>query len=176
MSIVKFILLFLILTKFNLKAQNIFDLARSGNVATMQVYLAKHPEDIDLQSEQGTTPFLLACYRGNNDVAKFLANHGADMKKCYLDGSALYAVIFKNNIEMLDFMLQNNVGANDSCQFQQLGFPIHFALNLKRYDVIELLLNHGADVNIKDPQNKSVRDLLLIYNDEKLSKLFDYEK
>lgn len=172
----KFILLNFFFFTFNFNAQTIFDLARTGNTESMKLFLDQHPEQINLQSEQGTTPFLLACYRGNNDVAILLAQRGAELKSCYLEGSALYAVIYKNNIEMLNYMLQNGVGANDSCQFQQLGYPIHFAINLKRYDAIELLIKNSANLKVKDQQGKSITELILLYNDEKLSNLLQDEK
>ena len=171
-----FIFLVFIFFTFNFSSQTIFDLARTGNTESMKLFLDQHPEQINLQSEQGTTPFLLACYRGNNDVAILLAQRGAELKSCYLEGSALYAVIYKNNIEMLNYMLQNGVGANDSCQFKQLGYPIHFAINLKRYDVIELLIKNGANLKVKDQQGKSINELVFLYNDEKLSNLLTDEK
>ena len=53
-------------------AQEIFDLARTGTVQQMTKYLKKHPDDLNRISEQGASPFLLAAYNGNNEVAMLL--------------------------------------------------------------------------------------------------------
>ena len=59
-------------------SQSIHDLARTGNVLSMEQHLKKTPSDLNALSEQGITPFILACYRGNNAVAKLLMEKGAD--------------------------------------------------------------------------------------------------
>ena len=85
-----------------LHAQSIFDLARSGSVKEMQTYLKKHPEQLNLISEHGASPFLLAAYRGNNEVAQLLLDKGADVHYCYAEGSAIYALIYKNNLALIE--------------------------------------------------------------------------
>lgn len=153
--------------------QNIFDVARSGTVSEMKNYLQNHPEHVNQVSDEGNSPFLLAAYRGNNEVAKFLIEKGADLNSCYSEGSALYALIYKNNIELLKILLEKGVNVNDTCQFEQLGYPIHFALSLKRYDVISLMLKHNLDLSVKNKDNKFIDQLILEYNDPELNKLFN---
>ena len=50
-------------------SQSIHDLARTGTVILMEEHLKKVPSDLNTISEQGMTAFLLASYRGNNEVA-----------------------------------------------------------------------------------------------------------
>jgi ankyrin repeat protein len=64
-------------------AQEVFDIARTGTVQQMTKYLKKHPDHVNLLSEQGASPFLLAAYNGNNAVAALLLNKGADLNQCY---------------------------------------------------------------------------------------------
>ena len=156
----------------NLHAQSVFDLARSGTAEKMEKYLKKHPEHVNLISEHGSSPFLLAAYRGNNEVANLLIERGADLTYCYGEGSAIYAVIYKNNIELLEAILKKGVNVNDTCQFQQLGYPIHFALTLQRYDAISLLLKYNAKLNITDQQERTIKQLLILYNDPKYDEIF----
>lgn len=156
----------------NLHAQSVFDLARSGTAEKMEKYLNKHPDHVNLISEHGSSPFLLAAYRGNNEVANLLIERGADLTYCYGEGSAIYAVIYKNNIELLEAILKKGVNVNDTCQFQQLGYPIHFALTLQRYDAISLLLKYNAKLNITDQQERTIKQLLILYNDPKYDEIF----
>ena len=153
-------------------SQSIFDLARSGTVDQMKTYLDNNPEHLNLISEHGSSPFLLAAYRGNNAVATLLIEKGADLTYCYGEGSAIYALIYKNNLELIEEVLKKGVNVNDTCQFEQLGYPIHFAMTLKRYEVIKLLLENTIDLDVKDQQSRTISQLLSLYNDPKLYELF----
>lgn len=167
----KFLVLFIVLSH-SVHSQSIFDLARSGTVDEMKTYLNKNPEHLNLISEHGSSPFLLAAYRGNNAVATLLIEKGADLTYCYGEGSAIYALIYKNNLELIEEVLKKGVNVNDTCQFEQLGYPIHFAMTLKRYEVIKVLLENFVDLDVKDEQSRTISQLLSLYNDPKLYELF----
>jgi ankyrin repeat protein len=156
-----------------LHAQSVFDLARSGTAEKMEEYLNKHPDHVNLISEHGSSPFLLAAYRGNNEVANLLIEKGADLTYCYGEGSAIYALIYKNNAELLEAILKKGVNVNDTCQFQQLGYPIHFALTLQRYDALSLILKYNANLNITDQQGRTIEQLLILYNDPKFYEIYN---
>jgi ankyrin repeat protein len=160
-----------------LLAQDIHELARSGTVAEVEQFLIKEPDALNKLSDRGITPFILACYRGNNEVAKYLMNKGADVNVCTSEGSAIYGIIFKNNTEMLYYLLENDISPNDTCQFRQFGTPLHMAMSLKRYELVELLLKFGANKSIPNQEGSSINELLIRYNDESLNRIFkQYEK
>ena len=157
--------------------QSIFDLARSGDEIAMKKLLDEKPNQVNALSDQGLSPFLLAAYRGNNEVAKLLIERGADIHSCFAEGSAIYGVIYKNNLDILDFMLQKDLNVNDTCQFNQFGTPLDFAMSLRRYEVIERLLKCQVELKMTDQNGKTINELLVLYNDDKLIKLFkSYEK
>ncbi|MFM7644493.1 MAG: ankyrin repeat domain-containing protein [Sphingomonadales bacterium] len=157
-------------------AQSIFDLARTGSAKEMQKYLKKHPEHINLISEHGASPFLLAAYRGNNEVAKLLLDKGADFNYCYAEGSVIYALIYKNNLVLLEDILQRGANPNTPCQYEQLGYPLHFALSLQRIDAVLLLKKYNLNLNIVDPQGRTLPQVLQLYNDPKLNEILQNEK
>lgn len=158
-------------------AQDVFDLSRTGTVESMQAYLLKDPNAVNRLSDQGISPFILACYRGNNAVAKLLEQNGANVMQCTSEGSAIYGIIFKDNLEMLNYLLDKGYSPNDTCQFSQFGTPLHMAMNLKRYGLVESLLSHKASTITPDAQGRSLKDLLDYYKDPKLNTLFEaYEK
>lgn len=164
------------LSEQSYSAQSIFDLARTGSVKEMQKYLKKHPEHINLISEHGASPFLLAAYRGNNEVAQLLLENGADFNYCYAEGSVIYALIYKNNLVLLEEILKRGANPNTPCQYEQLGYPLHFALSLQRTDAVLLLKKYMINLDIVDPQGRTIMQLLQLYNDPKLNEILKNEK
>jgi ankyrin repeat protein len=170
-------LLFILHLNNSCYAQKVFDLARTGTAQQMTKHLKRHPDHVNLLSEQGASPFLLAAYNGNNEVAVILLNKGADLKQCYPEGSVLYALIYKNNLPLLDSILVKGVNVNDSCNFEQFGYPIHFALALQRYEIVERLFLQGLNLSVKDQQGRTLEQLIALYNDPKYYEIFkQYEK
>ena len=158
-------------------SQSIHELARTGTVTLIEEHLKKVPSDLNTISEQGMTPFILASYRGNNEVAKLLLDKGADIGYCSPEGTAIYGMIYKDNSALLEYVLEKGYSPNDTCQFSQFGTPLNFAMSLRRYSIISLLLKSGAKTVNLNAQGQKLKDLLLFYNDEQLTKLFEsYEK
>lgn len=155
-----------------LNAQTVHELARSGTVEQMMACLDKDPSSVNRLSDRGITPFILACYRGNNEVAKVLAQRGADIRYCAAEGSALYGIIFKNNLEMLSFILDQGVSPDDTCQFSQFGTPLQMAMSMKRYEIVDLLLSKNPNLKMPDQKGQSIQELLLFYQDERLTAIF----
>lgn len=165
-------LIFFCFTSMFLFAQDLHELARSGSVAEVEQFLKKEPDAINKLSDRGVTPFILACYRGNNEVAKYLMKNGADVNVCTSEGSAIYGIIFKNNTEMLSYILENGISPNDTCQFHQFGRPLHMAMSLKRYDIVDILLTYGANQSLPNQEGSTIQQLLIRYADEKLNAIF----
>jgi ankyrin repeat protein len=156
--------------------QSIHEIARTGDVVAMKKLLDEQPNQVNQLSEQGLSPFLLAAYRGNNEVAKLLVERGSDVKTCYPEGSAIYGVIYKNNLEIFELLLNKGVSVNDTCQFAQFGTPLQFAMSLKRYELVERILKQKPNLDALDQHGKSIRELLTLYNDEKLNELFNFDE
>ena len=155
-----------------LNAQTVHELAREGSVEQMKLLLSKDPSAVNRLSDRGITPFILACYRGNNPVAKYLITMGADVDYCAAEGSAIYGMVFKNNLEMLDYTLALGYSPNDTCQFAQFGTPLHMAMSLKRYEMVDLLLSKNPNLKMPDQKGLGIQDLLLFYQDERLTTIF----
>ena len=63
-------------------AQDVHELARTGTADQMEAFLSKDSSSVNRLSDRGMTPFILACYWGNNEVAKVLLEKGADVGYC----------------------------------------------------------------------------------------------
>jgi hypothetical protein len=171
------LLLYLLFFGSTVVSQTVHELARTGTVESMKALLDKDSSSVNRLSDRGITPFILACYRGNNEVAKVLAQRGADIRYCAAEGSAIYGIIFKNNLEMLSFILDQGVSPDDTCQFSQFGTPLHMAMSLKRYEMVDLLLSKNPNMTMPDQKGRSMQELLLFYQDERLTAIFtSYEK
>jgi ankyrin repeat protein len=167
----RFLLTFLCLANFTF-AQSVFDISRSGSAKQMEKYLSKNPTHLNLTSEHGATPLLLATYRGNHEVAQVLLEAGADPNQCFKEGAPIYGVIFKGDAKMLDLLIQKGADVNQVCQFEELGYPIHLALNLFRFEQIKQLLAAGARLDVRDAQGRTIDDLLRLHQNPELNALF----
>ena len=154
-------------------SQTIFDIARKGTEKDMVSYLSNHPEHVNLLSERGSSPVLLAAYYGNNDVARVLIDKGANLNECYAEGSLICALIYKNNLDLLETILKKGATIDDTCQFEQFGYPLHFAMTLQRYEVIELLLKYNPSLKVVDPKGRTISELLIQYKNPKLDEIFN---
>ncbi|MEY3681673.1 MAG: hypothetical protein RLZZ289_192, partial [Bacteroidota bacterium] len=150
-------------------AQSVFDLARTGSAKQMEKYLQKYPTHFNLTSEHGATPLLLATYRGNHEVAQVLIDAGADPNQCFKEGAPIYGVIFKADVQMLDLLIKNGADVNQVCQFEELGYPIHLAINLFRLEQIKQLLAAGARLDVRDAKGRTIDDLLRLHQNPELT-------
>ena len=48
------------------------------------------------------------------------------------------------------------------------NYPIHIAAIRNDLDMVELLLNHGADINVQDYRGRTVMDWAIYHKNEKL--------
>ena len=86
--------------------KNVFDIARSGTLTEIQNLNKSNPDLINSLNENKTSPLILACYRGNIEVAKFLIenvkniNYNSDM------GTALMAATYKNQPQLVKLLLE----------------------------------------------------------------------
>jgi ankyrin repeat protein len=101
-----------------------------------------------------------------------LLKAGADPNQCFKEGAPIYGVIFKGDAEMLNLLIKNGADINQACQFEELGYPIHLAINLLRLEQIKQLLSAGARLDVRDAQGRTIDDLLRLHQNPELNALF----
>ncbi|WP_040749507.1 ankyrin repeat domain-containing protein [Nocardia transvalensis] len=86
-------------------ATKVFDLARTGDAATLTAYLeAGIPPN--LTNDRGDTLLMLAAYHGHREVVAALLNHGADPNRPNDKGQTPAAgAVFKGEDEILKALL-----------------------------------------------------------------------
>lgn len=88
------------------KAKSIFDIARSGTVIEVQNLMKQDPDVINQTNEHGFSPLILACYRGNIEVAKFLIDNVKNVNYKSQEGTALAGLSVKYNKDLVERLLQ----------------------------------------------------------------------
>jgi uncharacterized protein len=134
---------------FNL-SEDIFALARSGNVQRLQEFLEILPGlDINQKNHRGYSPLMIAVYNSNQEVSELLLERGADPNSSDLSGNTiLMGAAFKGNVEMVGLLLKQ--GANKNAE-NQTGFTAEqWASAFGRMDVVSIL---KPDANYSRSQN-----------------------
>ncbi|MGI9651720.1 ankyrin repeat domain-containing protein [Chryseobacterium sp. RLHN22] len=132
------------------KAKSIFDVARSGTVAEVKELMKQNPNIINETNENGFSPLILACYRGNTEVAKFLIDHVKDVNYKSSEGTALAALSFRYQKDLVEALLAKN--ANPNIADVTGTTPLIWAVKTGNEELVKLLLSHRADKNQADSQ------------------------
>ncbi|KAF2515825.1 ankyrin repeat domain-containing protein [Flavobacterium salilacus subsp. salilacus] len=136
--------------------KDVFDTARYGTVAEMKQLEAKDKNIINSVSPMGFTPLILACYRGNTEVAEYLAKHVKDINYKSDNGTALAAAAVKGDINMAKVLLENKADPNIA---DPLGVtPLVYAVQFENTELIKLLLEYKASKTYKDKEGRTPLD------------------
>ena len=107
--------------------------------------LLKHGARVDLQNDDGESALMVAAQNGQAKLAtKLVLEYGAsvDLKKKHFSRTALMEASESGSIDIVKLLLEH--GADD------LGWALVLAILNKHSDIIELLLERGAQVDDKN--------------------------
>lgn len=147
--------------------------AISQNDEQMVKFLLKLGTDPDNSNKWGT--YRLALATGNLNIIKMLIEAGADFEELRFDKQIYgagnrYNLRKENQEPYLIFDLIKNYGVSLLKLFIENGVPINVrdkdfhtplmvAVQLNRYEIVEFLLQKGADPELKDKNNHTAREL-----------------
>lgn len=150
-------------------AKSIFDVARTGTVGEVKELMKKDPDVINQTNENGFSPLILACYRGNVEVAKFLMDHVKDVNYKSREGTALAGLAFRYNKELVEYILKKNANPNIA---DATGItPLFWAVKSGNKELTELLLKYKADKTLKDSQGMTPFEYALQTNNKEIINL-----
>jgi ankyrin repeat protein len=138
------------------KQKDVFDTARGGTVEEMKALEAQNKDIINELNPAGFTPLILACYRGNNEVAAYLAPKVKDINYNSSNGTALAAAAVKGNAGMAKILLDNK--ANPNIADPSGLTPIMYATQFENKELIQLLIKYKADLTKKDSEGRTPYD------------------
>ncbi len=148
---------------------DVFEVARKGTISQAEAIVKANPKAFNVINENGFSPLILACYRGNNEVAKFIISQGADINAKSDMGSALMACIVKGNNEIAQFLIANKADLN--LVDNQGTTALMYAVQFKNTAIIKLLLANNANKELKDNKGKTAFEYAVFSNDEAIINL-----
>ena len=154
---------------FSQEATTIFDIARKGTIEQAKEFVNSNPSSINSVNENGFPALVLACYKGNNTVAKYFIENGADLNIKTDMGSALMACIVKGNNEIGKLLIDKKADLN--IIDNQGTTALMYAVQFKNIEMIKLLLAHKADKNLTDKKGKTAFEYATFSENEEIINL-----
>jgi ankyrin repeat protein len=129
--------------------------SRRGHVEVVQNLLI-HDADINSRDNENLTPFHLASFEGHLEVARLLLDRGADME--ILDNAnrtPLFLAVVNEQRDLAEFLLKR--GADPDYQGRNIAdtTPLHQASAQGDPDIVQLLLDHKANVNARNNKDNT---------------------
>jgi uncharacterized protein len=149
--------------------KDVFDVARKGIVSEMKALIEINSDTINKKNANGFTPLLLACYRGNFDVAEFLIPLVKNINNKSDEGSALTAAVFKEYEKLALLLLKN--GADPNITNIDGVTALMMAAQLNNPKIVSLLIKYKVNKLIKDNQGRTALDYALFTNNNEIINL-----
>ncbi len=134
----------------------VFDIARKGTLAEIEALSKQNPELINTVDDRKSSPLLLACYRGNTDVALFLAKKVNDVNYNSGMGTALMAAVMSGKIEIVKSLIDVKADLNQTDS--QGKTALIYAAFFNKNDIAKALIDAGADKTKQDSDGKTALD------------------
>ncbi len=154
---------------FSQEAVDVFDIARKGTLEQAKAIVKNNPRAFQTVNQEGFSPLTLACYRANNEVAKFLTDSGCDINQNSSMGTPLMAAIVKGNNEMARYLLQKN--ANINLTDANGTTALMYAVMFKNKEMVALLLQKKADKSVADHKGKTAFEYAVFSGNEEIINL-----
>jgi ankyrin repeat protein len=165
-----FVIIFLIV--FNKPAwsqETIFEISRSGTIEQLKEVIQKDSNCVNYIDKNGFSPLILACYKGNIEVSKYLIDIVQDVNYQSQEGTALMAAVMRNNLELINLLLNKNANINPS---NANGVnALMLAIQFKRTEIIKIFLEKNPNLALKDNDGKTAFEYATNTNDQDIIKL-----
>ncbi|MEM5564430.1 ankyrin repeat domain-containing protein [Psychroserpens sp. AS72] len=172
MNIKQFCLINCLLVTFISFAQkDIFDVARTGTIEEVKALMKINSDTINTANKEGYVPLTLACYKGNTEVALFLASEVNDIDGNSDYGTPLMAAVYKNRPVIIERLLELN--ANPNIADVNGTTPLHYAIIFRNEKIIKLLMDAKADVDFKDKRGNSAKEYAAMTNNKSIIDLIN---
>ncbi len=164
-----FVVIFMLASFVFAQEINVFDVARNGTVEDMMSIMEKDKSIIDSVDVNGFTPLILASYRNNEPVVKFLVDKIKKINHLSSSGTALSAASYKGLTPIVKILLEYK--ANPNIADSTGATPLIYATFSEQIEIINLLLNKGAEKRKKDNKGNSALEYALFSNNNDLINL-----
>lgn len=149
--------------------EDVFTIARNGSVNEIKILFEKNPNCINEVDKNGFSPLILASYRGNFEVAKYLITIVKDVNYQSSEGTALMAAVMRSNTELIQLLIAKK--ANLDATSKTGVTALMLATQFKNIEIITLLLKHNADKLLKDKEGKTAFEYAVNTNNDAIIQL-----
>jgi RNA polymerase sigma factor (sigma-70 family) len=141
---------------------DIYEAASIGRTELVAERLSDDPSLLDSSSPEGFTPLALSAHFGQIDTLQFLIAQGGDMNaisKHAMEVTALHAALFGRRVEAARALVA--AGADVTLKRGGAGWAragwtaLHYCAGYGLAELIEPLVERGADINVLDDEGKS---------------------
>nr|WP_322623280.1 ankyrin repeat domain-containing protein [uncultured Flavobacterium sp.] len=136
--------------------QAAFDIARKGTVAEIEKIYSTDKASVNAVDSNGNSMLILACYRGNTEVAKYIASKTSDINYKNKQGTALMAAVMNGDAALVSYLLQK--GAKPDIAEESGKTALIYAVSFGKTACAKALVSGGANKNIKDNEGKTALD------------------
>ncbi|MEI0493051.1 ankyrin repeat domain-containing protein [Brachyspira intermedia] len=118
--------------------------------------------------------FFKAAEKGNIERIKDLMDYiDINTKDTYGINALMHALIF-NNLESVEFLLENGADVNSIDYEYQT--PLIYAVQKNNAEIVKLLISKGADINFKDARNRTALDIAKSKGYDDIAKILENAK
>ena len=146
-----------------------FDIARKGTLVQIEEEYKNNNKVVDSIDEHSSSMLILACYRGNKEVAKFLISKKANLDYVSINGTALMAAAVKGDIEMVRLLLEKK--ANPDLTDLNGVTALMYAVQFQNIEIISILLKHNATKTLINKEGITAFEYATKTNNEQIINL-----
>jgi len=126
--------------------------AKAGDTSQL-AELVEKGVSLEVRDMDNNTPLQAAIQEGQTEIVEFLLKHGADANQ-EVDASRSVPLLLARDAEMARILLEYGADINrrSGCQLET---ALHRAVIQDNWELVELLISRGADVNAKDSNGET---------------------
>ena len=137
--------------------------------------LLEHGADVDGRGIWESTPLYRAAENGKLEAGQYLLDRGADINARSAGGeqTSLFRAVFRGHVEFARMLLKRGAGVDIPDCFRRT--PLHWAIANGNILAMQLSLEYGADVNVRDEDGKTPSEFGSLFGEHEIVKLLsDY--
>jgi len=145
---------------------DIFTASATGQLERVREFLSGDPELANAYAADGFQPLGLAAFFGHADVVRFLLAHGSQVNSPSRNEPRvmpLHSAVAGGHFEIARDLLAAGVAVQNTAQVnaKQAGdfTPLHAAAQNGQIEMVELLLEYGADPTARSQDGRTPADL-----------------
>ncbi len=180
------LILFLLISQFSFAQQEnidslLFEAVKSNNIKQVK-QLVEKGANVNWQDENEATILMWAAYKADIEIVKYLVKKGADYLKkgvIYINGekTSYYGNLLgiaagENKFELLKYLIENlkidieDVEYNPETKKDDGWNALQWAASKGHLNIVEYLLEKGADINAKTGSNGNTALIIAILSKE----------